>query len=247
MKDTPTQPPAALLSRDQSRRVDQLAIERLGIPGVVLMENAGINATDIAAGVLEAVGGNKAAIVCGGGNNGGDGLVIARHLRNAGRTVVVYLAADPATLKGDAKINFDICQHMGVKLMRVDDAQSLAEQSPHWSSADVLIDALLGTGFEASRGLRPHAAAVIEAMNNASAPRRAGGDGPLVLAVDVPSGLDCDSGQASEPTVIADATATFVARKRGFEAEPARAYLGEVFVAGIGVPPSLVDEVQRDI
>lgn len=210
------------------------------------MENAGINAADIASGMLEAVEGNKAAIVCGGGNNGGDGFVIARHLRNAGRTVVVYLAADPASLKGDAKINFDVCQSMGVKLMRVDDEQSLAEQSPHWSSADVLVDALLGTGFEAERGLRAHAAAVIAVINHASAARRAGGDGPLVLAVDVPSGLDCDSGQLSEPTVLADATATFVARKRGFDAEQARACLGEVFVAGIGTPPSLVDEVLKE-
>lgn len=234
------------LTRAQSRRVDELGIERLGLPGVVLMENAGINAADVAAGMLEAVGGSKAAIVCGGGNNGGDGFVIARHLFNAGRTVVVYLAVDPATLNGDARLNYEVCLSMGVKLMRVDDEQSLAEQSGHWSSADVLIDALLGTGYEASRGLSGPAAAVVAAINKSSEPRRVGGAGPLVLAVDVPSGFDCETGSVAADglAVRADATVTFVARKVGFDAEGSSAYLGEVFVAGIGLPGKLVDEVR---
>lgn len=232
------------LTRHQSRTIDQLAIQRLGIPGVVLMENAGVNATDVVTGMLEAVQGNKVAIVCGGGNNGGDGFVIARHLLNASRKVVVYLAADPTKLAGDAAINFNICQRLGVKMMRVDDAQALAEQSPHWSAADVVVDALLGTGFDAGRGLSELAAKVIDAVNAASASRRRGEAGPMVLAIDVPSGLDCDTGQASEPTVIADATVTFVARKVGFDTPGAADHTGQVFVVGIGVPQSLVDEVR---
>lgn len=236
-----TSPNITVLTRSQSRKVDQLAVERLGIPGIVLMENAGINATDIATGMLEAVEGNKVATVCGGGNNGGDGFVIARHLVNAGRKVVVYLAADPGQLKGDAAINYNICHKMGVKIMRIDDGQALAEQATNWSSADVLVDALLGTGFDAGRGLRGHASAVIDAVNAASEPRRAGGAGPLVLAIDVPSGLDCETGSAAGRAVVADATVTFVCRKVGFDAESAGAYLGEVFVAGIGVPGALID------
>lgn len=240
-----TTPPNTLapLTRDQSRQIDQLAIDRLGIPGVVLMENAGINATDVVTGMLEAIEGNKVAIVCGGGNNGGDGYVIARHLHNAGRKVVVYNATDPSLLTGDAALNYGICLRMGVKLMRCDDGQSLAEQSPHWSAADVVVDALLGTGFGASRGLGEHAAAVIEAINSASAAKRDGGAGPLTLSIDVPSGLDCDSGAAAG-AVLADATVTFVARKTGFEREDAQQHLGEVFIVGIGIPPALVDEVR---
>lgn len=236
------------LTREQSRRVDRLAVDRLGIPGVVLMENAGINATDVVTGMLEAVGGNKAAIVCGGGNNGGDGFVIARHLHNAGQTVVVYLAADPSKLAGEAAINFNICQAMGVKLMRVDDEASLAEQSPHWRSADVLVDAYWGTGFDATRGLSGQAARVITAINHASEPRRVGGGEPcpLVLALDVPSGLDCDTGAVSG-AVIADATVTFVARKAGFDVPSAAFCLGEVFVAGIGVPAKLIDEAKQSV
>ncbi|MGB1126317.1 MAG: NAD(P)H-hydrate epimerase [Phycisphaeraceae bacterium] len=231
------------LTRKQSREVDRLAIDRLGIPGVVLMENAGINATDVAVGMLEAIEGNKVAIVCGGGNNGGDGFVIARHLHNAGRKVVVYTATDPSRLAGDAAVNYGICLRMGVKLMRVDDGLSLSEQSPHWPAADLLIDALLGTGFDASRELKGHAVAVVDAINSASDARRRGGDGPLVLAIDVPSGLDCDTAQAAPSTVQADATVTFVARKLGFDVDESQQFTGQVFVAGIGVPPTLVEEV----
>jgi NAD(P)H-hydrate epimerase len=233
------------LTREQAREIDRLAMGRLGIPGVVLMENAGVNATDVATGMLEAIEGNKIAIVCGGGNNGGDGYVIARHLCNAGRKVVVYNASDPSKLEGDAAVNYGICLRMGVKLMRCDDEQSLAEQSPHWQAADLLIDALLGTGFDASRGLNGHVAAVVDAMNAASDARRTGGEGPLVLAIDVPSGLDCDTGEAAQPMVQADATVTFVARKLGFDMESSQQYTGQVFVVGIGVPPALVEEVRE--
>lgn len=242
------------LTRAQSRELDRLAIDRLGIPGIVLMENAGVNATDVATGMLEAIEGNKVAIVCGGGNNGGDGYVIARHLVNAGRKVVVYNTSDPSQLTGDAELNYGICLRMGVKLMRCDDAQSLAEQAPHWQAADLVIDAVLGTGFEASRGLQGHMPAVIDAINAARDARRRGGSessggGPLVLAIDVPSGLDCDSGEAAAlPTgaVRADATVTFVARKLGFDVDVSEQYTGQVFVVGIGVPLALVDEVRNE-
>jgi NAD(P)H-hydrate epimerase len=237
------------LTREQSREVDRLAMDRLGIPGVVLMENAGINATDVATGMLEAIEGNKVAIVCGGGNNGGDGYVIARHLHNAGRKVVVYNATDPSELGGDAAVNYGICLRMGVKLMRCDDDQSLAEQSPHWRAADLLVDALLGTGFDASRGLQGHAAKVIDAINSAGDLVRQGSAGPLVLAIDVPSGLDCDTGEAAESgsfpgAVQATATVTFVARKLGFDIDASEQATGQVFVVGIGVPQKLVDEVR---
>lgn len=237
------------LTREQARAIDRLAIDRLGIPGVVLMENAGVNATDVATGMLEAIEGNKVAIVCGGGNNGGDGFVIARHLQNAGRKVVVYNASDPSELTGDAAVNYGICLRMGVKLMRCDDEQSLVEQSSHWASADLIIDALLGTGFDASRGMKGHAAAVVDAINQVRDARQRGegavGAGPLVLAIDVPSGLDCDTAEAAWSAVQADATVTFVARKLGFEVDAALQYTGEVFVVGIGVPPALLAEVRE--
>lgn len=251
MRDTTLSKPLVTLTRDQFREVDRLAIHRLGIPSVVLMENAGVNATDVATGMLQAIEGNKVAIVCGGGNNGGDGYVIARHLVNAGRKVVVYNATDPSLLTEDAAVNYAICLRMGVKLMRCDDMQSLAEQSPHWSAADLVIDAVLGTGFEPSRGLSDHLLAVIDAINAVGSAGHRNpsqtSSRPLVLAVDVPSGLDGDTADAEVArggAVRADATVTFVARKRGFDVEGAASYTGQIFVVGIGVPPALIDEVR---
>lgn len=228
-----------LLTRAQSREVDRRATEDLGIPSIVLMENAGINATDVVTGMLEARGGDAVAIVCGGGNNGGDGYVVARHLYNAGRHVVIYSAADPASLAGDAAANHAVCRALGIPVLRIDDERSLAEHTPQWAASDVLVDALLGTGFDAERGLRPHAAAVVAAINTAghAVP------GPLVLAIDLPSGLDCDTGIAADPTVRADATVAFIAPKRGFSADTAQPCLGQLFVVGIGTPPALARQV----
>lgn len=239
MDDAKNENDPLLLTRAQAREVDRRAIEELGIPGVVLMENAGIHAADVVTGMLEARGGEAVAVVCGGGNNGGDGYVIARHLFNAGRRVIVLSAADPAGITGDAATNHGVCQAMGVPVLRIDDERSLDEHGGKLASADVVVDALLGTGFVAERGLRGHAASVVSAINAASA----GEPGPLVLAVDVPSGLDCDTGEVAEPTVRADATVTFVAPKRGFAAEPAQACLGQLFVVGIGTPPGLTRAV----
>jgi len=241
MTDSEHPSPIKNLTRAQSRAVDRAAIETLGIPGVVLMENAGVNAADIAAGMVQAKVGDgghgNIAIVCGGGNNGGDGFVMARHLSIAGHRVALFTTVDPDALSGDAAINAKICQRLGLAMFAIEDAAQLAEHAKAWGEADVLVDALLGTGF-AGDTVRPHTAAVIEAMN------QAGGDaGPLVLAVDVPSGLDCDSGQPASACVRADATVTFVARKVGFEQPAAREVLGEVFVASIGVPQGIVNAV----
>ena len=244
--DSSGKPESIALTRAQVREVDRLAIQELCIPGVVLMENAGIHASDVALGMLQAQGKDKGkvAIICGGGNNGGDGYVIARHLYNAGHKVVIYSAADPGKLTGDAAVNREICQRMGkMQMIRVDDAWSLEQHADRWALADVLVDAVLGTGFDASCELKEQTASVIDAINRATSGGVCGGDGPLVLAVDVPSGLDCDTGQGAVSAVRADATVTFVARKRGFDSESAGGLLGEVFVAGIGIPPGLVERV----
>lgn len=230
------------LTRAQARTIDRIAMDELGIPGIVLMENAGINATDIATGMLQAREGNTVAIVCGGGNNGGDGYVIARHLANAGRVISIYSTVPTDTLTGDAAINHGICRAMALPIRAIDQAARVDAAATQWASTDLIIDAVLGTGFAADRGLSPHAAAVISAINGAG---QAEG-GPYALAIDVPSGLDCDTGQPSPPTVRADATATFVARKIGFDAPEAADYLGQVFVLGIGVPHGLIQRAKVD-
>lgn len=210
------------LTRDQVREVDRLAIEELGIPGIVLMENAARNAAAEALTMMPA--GGRATILCGGGNNGGDGYAMARLLHNAGRQVTIFAARDPASLTGDAAINAAIARQMGL----------IFTDTPDLHDADILIDALLGTGFGGE--VRQPLAGLIEAINAAGRP---------VLAVDVPSGLDCDTGKPAAATVRADVTVTFVAEKVGFAAPTAGPYLGRVVVADIGAPASLIDRVLR--
>lgn len=226
------------LSRKQVREVDRLAIQELGLPGVVLMENAGRNA---AAVVLEVLGETckvapsdaQVAILCGGGNNGGDGYVIARHLANQGVTVTVYTTVEPAKLNGDAATNHVVYTRMGLPVWPVTNLEQLNEHAPAWSKAHVVVDALLGTGFSGT--VRPNLASVIERCNAL--------EDSVVVAVDVPSGLDCDTGQPSNATIKAQVTVTFVAEKKGFAASEAPPYTGRVAVVDIGSPPQLVDRV----
>jgi NAD(P)H-hydrate epimerase len=230
------------LTRQQVRRVDQLAVEQLGIAGVVLMENAGRNAAQRVLELLRqrrvARSSARVAVVCGGGNNGGDGYVVARHLHNAGVTVTLCPARDPAALTGDAMTNCLIATRMGLPMQMARDASELADASGNWDVTHVIVDALLGTGFTGT--LRPPMAAVIDRIN------AAGRWEASVVAMDLPSGLDCDTGQPADPTIRADLTVTFVGPKVGFDRPSAREHLGQVVVADIGVPEALIEQARRE-
>ena len=229
-------PPAAL-TREEVRRVDRYAIEHLGLPEAVLMENAGINAAGAIFDEMREYGSRggaaaEAIIFCGGGNNGGDGYVIARHLDAWGLSPTVYAVADPAKLDGAAAVNYRACRAIGLPVTELLDEASLEQQAAAWGGASVLVDAILGTGFTGT--VREPQASVIRRINAVA--------GPRVVAIDVPSGLDCDTGEASPDgsTVQADLTVTFVARKRGFDAAAAGRYLGRVVLADIGLPDHAV-------
>lgn len=232
-----------ILTRQQVRRIDQLAISEYGMPGVVLMENAGRSAAEI---ILKEIktelklepGNCRVAILCGGGNNGGDGYVIARHLHNAGVPVALYAAIDPAQLSGDAAVSAQIAQKMQLELHDISDEHTLREASLAWEKSQLLVDALLGTGFQGT--LRPEIANVVRRCNAVAL------HGKRVVAIDLPSGLDCDSGQPSAVTIRADLTITFVARKAGFDAAIAKPFIGRVVVAGIGAPIELIDRVAQE-
>jgi len=217
------------LTRDQVRCVDRIAIEEFHVPGIVLMENAGRNAAPIirrqyfaqtgsAGGDSEAPRPNRVVVFCGSGNNGGDGLVIARHLFNCSVPVVIAPTRPDGPTTRDAATNFAICRAMNIEQA---DPASVALQS-----RDVVVDALLGTGFSGS--VRKPLAAVIKRINAA----------PLagVVAIDVPSGLDCDTGKASGACIRADLTITFVATKVGFATESAKPRLGTIHICDIGAP-----------
>ncbi|HUT61026.1 MAG TPA: NAD(P)H-hydrate epimerase [Phycisphaerae bacterium] len=213
------------LSRDEVRSVDRYAIETLGVPGVVLMENAGRNAADAIERFLGGAKAKSVAVVAGAGNNGGDGFVIARHLHLRGARVVVFLVADRQKLAADAAVNLGIIEKLGLDVRPAGGA-NLNKLADELRRFDLIVDAVGGTGIRGA--LRGETAAAVEQINAAGRP---------VVAVDIPTGLDCDTGAAAGPAVKADMTVTFVARKKGFDAPGAERYTGTVVVADIGVPP----------
>lgn len=230
------------LSRDEVRELDRRAIEGFGMPGVVLMENAGRDCAELLMWLNPER--KPVVILCGPGNNGGDGFVIARHLDNHGWPVSAWLFADPAKLTGDAGVNYRVVQAsgrsvraypdwfasgMGDGVYQRDMAAAPAELARGW-----VVDALFGTGL--GRAIGNPVAMAVAAVNASRAP---------VLAVDIPSGLDCDSGEPLGPTVKATHTATFVAHKKGFLNPASRPWTGEVHVIDIGAPRVLIDEYRR--
>ena len=220
------------LTRDEVRRVDARAIEGYGLPGIVLMENAGRGAAEL----LHALAGGprRVAVACGRGNNGGDGFVVARHLENLGHDVRVLLACDPQAFRGDAAVNHAVAVRSGLAVTALEGAPAAA-----WAAAlagsDWIVDALLGTG--ASGAPRGTLVTAIDAINAAAA------GGTRVLALDIPSGLDCDTGAAPGACVRAAHTATFVAPKVGLAAPGAATFTGTVHGIGIGVPRRLLEEI----
>jgi len=220
-----------VLTRDQVRSVDKAAIERYHIAGIVLMENAGRNAAAIIRNVYGEIG--EALICCGPGNNGGDGCVIARHLHNAGWSVRLLVTGDVSRMTPDMQANYAIVDAMGLeRAVALDaDRQRLIVQSIR--ADEILIDSLLGTGFKGT--VRSPTAELIETMNTV--------DKRAMVAVDVPSGLDCDTGTPSNATIRADLTITFVAAKTGFTKQTAAPFAGRIEVADIGVPRELIAEI----
>jgi NAD(P)H-hydrate epimerase len=210
------------LAREQVRSVDRRAIEEYGMSGLVLMENAGRGCADKLC-ELGIVG--RVVIVCGQGNNGGDGFVIARHLDARGYDIRVVLVATTTELRGDAAVNYGVLKRAGFPMADVSDL------SDELAGADWIVDALLGTG--ATGDPRQPMASAIEKLN-ASGARK--------LAIDLPSGLDCDTGIPGTPTFRADHTCTFVAPKVGFANPAAKEFLGTVSVHDIGVPRKLLEE-----
>jgi len=214
------------LTCEQVRRVDQLAVERYAMPSIILMENAAGNAARITLSEFRHLSAPVVGIFCGPGNNGGDGFAMARHLHNAGWKVRIVLAVPADKLKGDALVNYEIARHMNLPIHSVEHTDQIIAES------DIIIDALLGTGFQGAP--RAPLDSVIQKINASAQP---------VVAVDVPSGLDCFSGAPAHSTIRATITITFVAAKTAFLAPTAIPFLGKLHIADIGVPRELIDEM----
>jgi NAD(P)H-hydrate epimerase len=213
----------------EMRDIDRIAIEKYGIAGALLMERAGLAVVSVINKVFfEGSGSPTVIILCGGGNNGGDGLVIARLLHNQGRDIKVFLASKPADLKGDSKINCNAAKRFGVKIYPLN--KFLNTDFSPLTSPFVIVDALLGTGL--SKEVRSSLSDVIRKINRMSSP---------VVSVDIPSGISSDTGQIMSSAVKAQHTVTFGLPKRGHLLYPGAEYTGNLHIAEIGFPRSLLE------
>lgn len=215
-----------ILNRRQARDLDRQAIEDFGMPGIALMENAGRSIADF---IIQQHVTGKIVICCGKGNNGGDGFVVARHLDNHDLDVQVLLFAKPEEIKGDAKINYDIAYKSKISILMINETNFEEVKKDILSTASWIVDALFGTGLEGE--IKNPFDKIIEAINNTKA---------TILAVDIPSGLDCDTGKPLGIAITAKHTFTFACQKLGFTKDEAKKYIGDVHIVDIGIPKLLI-------
>jgi NAD(P)H-hydrate epimerase len=218
-----------VMSRDQVRSVDASAINELGIAGVVLMENAGRSCAELIDEKLANRKKTKVCFFCGTGNNGGDGFVAARHLRNSGFNVVVVICGRQNKISGDAKINLDILEKLGQPIHHLDlDTPDMQQPISNFAAdADIIVDAIFGTGLTGQVS-QPYQR-LINGINKLN---------KKVLAIDIPSGLDCDTGVPLGDAIKANWTITFAAVKKGFLNKNSETFTGEIFIASIGIEPA---------
>ncbi|GIW48070.1 MAG: bifunctional NAD(P)H-hydrate repair enzyme Nnr [Deltaproteobacteria bacterium] len=217
-----------LATRKIIREIDRISIEEYGILGIILMENAGRAVAKVI--LNEFPSARKVAVFAGSGNNGGDGFVVARHLISKGLEVTTYLVSDPSKYRGDALTNFEILKKIGGKIVEVKNGFSVYE------GADVIVDAIFGTGLDREvEGIHKQA---IEFINSQPVPR---------VSIDIPSGLNTDTGFPLGTAVRADITVTFVLPKLGFAIYPGIDFTGKLYVADITTPKFLESDIPFEL
>jgi ADP-dependent NAD(P)H-hydrate dehydratase / NAD(P)H-hydrate epimerase len=213
-----------VVTADEMRDIDRKTIEEYGVPGVVLMERAGLA---VASRIKEIFGRKRVLVICGSGNNGGDGFVVARNLNKEGWDVKVFLTSMPENLKGDALIQYKTAAKSGVAISRVEEL--LTHHSSLITRHSIFVDALLGTGL--SKNIAGTLSEIIRVVNNVNVP---------IVSIDIPSGISSDNGQIMGQAVRADYTITFGLPKRGHLLYPGAEYTGKLFIEDIGFPEELL-------
>jgi len=221
-------------TREQMRELDRLTIEEVGIPSIVLMENAGRGVFDVIRKRFASALGGGIAVVCGRGNNGGDGFVVARYALLAAHTVRVFTTAPDDDYRGEAATNLSILRHLGIVATEIRIPDGLRSLQESLASSAVVVDALLGTGLAGD--VREPFASIIDVINDSSGP---------VVAVDIPSGLDANTGETLGRAVRADVTATLGYAKKGFYVSRGQMHTGEIEVIDIGIPDLLYEKVKQ--
>ena len=217
-----------VVTAQEMRQIDQQTIEQIGILGAVLMEHAGSAIVRVLYEHFPEC--RRIAIVIGKGNNGGDGLVVARQLALAGQPVEIFLVSPPESFAGDALTNLQIAQNLGLPITPILSKGELKELKSQIASADLIVDSIFGTGLRG--GVRGFIAEVIKCINSAGKP---------VVAIDLPSGLAADTGIAEGACIQATYTVTMGLPKRGNLIQPGASLTGRLEVADIGFPPSVID------
>jgi len=221
-----------LVTAEEMREMDHQTIESFGVPGRVLMENAGRGAVKVLKECFPDIGSRCVGILAGKGNNGGDGFVIARYLSFAGAKVNVFLVGKQSDVKGDAGANLALLKSLDVVVTEISDSQAFKKKKPAMRRQDMWVDALLGTGL--SSDVRGYFRDVIEFVNRLAKP---------VLAVDIPSGLNSDNGQICGACIQARVTVTFAFAKIGHMTFPGAELSGDLHIVDIGIPPFIADRV----
>jgi NAD(P)H-hydrate epimerase len=220
-----------VVTAEEMQKKDKHATEKIGIPGVVLMENAGLETAKIILDLLSDIEMPLVHIFCGKGNNGGDGFVVARHLANNGVEVEVFCTASEDEYQGDALINYNIAKNMEIPIEYLNREVDLDTYSDY-DIPDLIVDALLGTGIKGA--VKGFAKEIIDLMNDFEVP---------VVAIDLPSGLNANSGTVEGVAVFADATVTMGLPKRCHIFYPAKYNIGDMHIADISIPlPLLIDD-----
>lgn len=217
----------------QMNGIDKFTINEIGIPGMVLMENAAVSVVEEVSGMLSGLRGKKVLILAGKGNNGGDALAAARHLYNRGADVRIYLVAEKDALKGDAAANLKILERIGLCVIELINEGQYPEFENALQRAELVIDGLLGTGLKGEvRGIPAH---LIELINNSS---------KAVISIDIPSGVNGENGKVMGCCIRATKTVTFALPKIGLVVHPGCEYTGDLVVADIGIPNLAIEHFE---
>jgi len=222
-----------LVTADEMREMDRQTIESFGLPGRVLMENAGRGATRVLIKKFPDIAARRVAVIAGRGNNGGDGFVMARYLAQAGIDVTVYLLSESSRLAGDAADNFNLLALLKIPVKEITNETDFNQAKMELAHHSLFVDAILGTGLNSD--VRGFFKSVIEFINAMERP---------VFSVDIPSGLHTDTGQPCGTCIRADATATFAFPKIGLIQLPGAKYSGQIHIIDIGIPPLILKNVR---
>src|SRR5574338_522543 len=220
-----------ILNAQQMREADRRTIEEIGIPSLVLMENAGRQVVAAMEAAFDELRSSRVAVLCGRGSNGGDGFVVARTLTLRGIECTVFLLGDIGEVRGDARTNLEILGRLGVTVVEVPDAQAWELHFSEISQHDLIVDAIFGTGFRGA--LSGMIETVVADVNNTAIP---------VVSIDLPTGLSADAAEVEGEAIQASMTVTLAAPKIPLVLPPGEARAGALVISDVGIPSPVIDE-----